>query len=146
MQNLTICNGALESANFYGIWYEIARSKNYGAFSVFSGIVRDENNITALSFDIYEPILKSWFQSWQNRAESLYAQIFMAHSIGDVKVGETSFMCAIASKERKVTFELYEAFIQDFKSNAPIWKYDIIDNKRCYALNRSKVLQGAGIL
>ncbi|GAA9659060.1 hypothetical protein HpHCM55_07400 [Helicobacter pylori] len=45
-----------------------------------------------------------------------------------------------------VTTELYENFIEDFKHNAPIWKYDLIHNKRIYAKERSHLLKGSGLL
>jgi molybdopterin synthase catalytic subunit len=55
----------------------------------------------------------------------------MAHSQGDVLVGETSFMCAIYSKHRE--FQMIEKFVEDFKANAPIWKYDLIEGDRVFA-------------
>lgn len=144
--NLSIYKGALETSKIYALWEKEARENNCGAFSLFVGIVRAENNITHLSFDIYMPILQSWFDKWQEIAESKNAKIYMAHSNGDVKVGESSYMCAIISRDRKAALELYEKFIEDFKHNAPIWKYDIINDERIYALNRSKKIKGAGIL
>ncbi|GAA6797014.1 hypothetical protein VN0280_05000 [Helicobacter pylori] len=49
-------------------------------------------------------------------------------------------------KNRKNALELYEDFIEDFKHSAPIWKYDLIDNKRIYAKERSHPLKGSGLL
>jgi molybdopterin synthase catalytic subunit len=51
-------------------WYEKYKNLNYGAFITFVGVVRDENGIDGLSFDIYEPILNSWFSSWQEKAKT----------------------------------------------------------------------------
>ncbi|RAX54739.1 molybdenum cofactor biosynthesis protein MoaE [Helicobacter sp. 16-1353] len=144
--NLSIYKGALETLKIYALWEKEVKLNNCGAFCVFTGIVRSENGISGLSFDIYMPILQLWFNNWQKKAESKNARIFMAHSNGDVKVGESSYMCAIVSPNRKSALELYESFIEDFKSNAPIWKYDIIDNQRIYAKDRSKPINGAGIL
>ena len=73
-------------------WYEKYKNLNYGAFITFVGIVRDENEIQGLSFDIYEPILNSWFSSWQEKAKKENAIVFMAHSIGDVKNHESSYI------------------------------------------------------
>ncbi len=108
--------------------------------------MRAENNIEALSFDIYEPILKEWFSKWESIAEKSGAKVKMAHSIGDVRVHHSSYLCAVFSPKRKVALELIERFVEDFKANAPIWKYDVIDGKRVYAKDRSVPMNGAGLL
>jgi molybdopterin synthase catalytic subunit len=127
-------------------WYESVNSLNYGALITFVGIIREENGIEALSFDIYEPILKSWFNKWQEEAKSRGAIVKMAHAIGDVRVGESSYISAVASPKRRVALELIDEFVEDFKANAPIWKYDVIDGKRVYAQDRSTPMSGAGLL
>ena len=199
---LSLYNGALPTDKLYTQWEAMAQSKNYGAVSIFSGIVRREQNlksqnpktptaeisldnfkgcadscarsylsgsadaqeansleiaekmtqildssdIEALSFDIYKPLLEKWFNSWQEKAHNVGAYVCMAHSIGDVPCGKSSFMCAIISSHRKVALSLYAEFVEDFKANAPIWKYDIINGQRIYAKTRSKALKGSGIL
>ncbi len=67
------------------------KRSNYGAFIPFIGIVRAENGIEALSFDIYEPLLLKWFKKWENIAKLEGAKVKMAHSIGDVPVHTSSF-------------------------------------------------------
>ncbi len=127
-------------------WYELNHKNNYGAIIHFIGVVRDENSIDGLSFDVYEPILRKWFEAWQERANKLNAKIFMAHSIGDVFVHESSYIAGVISPKRRVALELIDEFVEDFKANAPIWKYDLIDGKRVYAKDRSHKITGSGIL
>ena len=127
-------------------WYEESAGLNYGALITFIGTIREENRIEALSFDIYEPILKSWFENWQEKAKQRGAVVKMAHSIGDVPIGASSYISAVISPKRRVALELIEEFVEDFKANAPIWKYDVIDGKRVYAKDRSTPMSGAGIL
>jgi molybdopterin synthase catalytic subunit len=129
-----IYKGGLDVVKIFSKWYNLKRG---GMLLTFTGIVRDDGGVDGLSFDIYEPMLNEWFKKWQNR-------VLMAHSIGDVYVGETSFMCGVYSKHRE--FRLIEEFVEDFKASAPIWKYDLIDNKRIFAYDRSKKLPNAGIL
>lgn len=160
---LSLYHGALPTGELYTQWEAIAQSKNCGAVSIFSGIVRKEqsleshlessldsnlksNDVEALSFDIYKPLLEKWFNSWQERAHNMGAYVCMAHSIGDVPCGKSSFMCGIISSHRKVALSLYAELIEDFKANAPIWKYDVINHKRIYAKERSKAIKGSGIL
>ena len=160
---LSLYHGALPTGELYTQWEALAQSKNCGAVSIFSGIVRKEqsleshlessldsnlksNDVEALSFDIYKPLLEKWFNSWQEKAHNMGAYVCMAHSIGDVPCGKSSFMCGIISPHRKVALSLYAELIEDFKANAPIWKYDVINHKRIYAKERSKALKGSGIL
>jgi molybdopterin synthase catalytic subunit len=129
-----IYNGGLPVEEIFNKWYKL---KWGGMLLTFTGIVRDDGGINGLSFDIYEPMLNEWFKKWEDR-------VLMAHSKGNVYVGETSFMCAVYSKHRE--FKLIEEFVEDFKANAPIWKYDLIDDRRIFAKDRSKKLSNAGIL
>lgn len=146
LDTLYIHDGALNTKEIYNTWENNAREQNCGALSVFTGIVRGENNITHLSFDIYMPLLQSWFNIWQQKAKNKQAIIYMAHSRGDVEIGKSSYMCGLISKNRKSVLELYIDFIEDFKANAPIWKYDIINGSRIYALSRSKEIKGARLI
>ena len=70
----------------------------------------------------------------------------MAHSKGDVFLHEPSYVAAVFSPQRKVALKLIVEFVEDFKANAPIWKYDLLDGKRVYAKDRSSQIQGSGLL
>ena len=143
---LELYDGALDVPALLKRWYEEEATSNYGAFIPFVGTVRKENGIEGLSFDIYEPILKSWFDAWQTRAKERGATLKMAHSRGDVLVHESSYIAAVFSPKRRVALEMIEEFVEDFKASAPIWKYDIINGERVYAKERSTAIKGSGIL
>jgi molybdopterin synthase catalytic subunit len=143
---MELYNGPLNVEEITNRWYKEVSKLNYGAFITFIGIIREENKIEALSFDIYEPILKSWFDSWQKKAKAKGAVVLMAHAIGDVKISQSSYISAVASPKRRVALELIDEFVEDFKANAPIWKYDVINGKRVYAKDRSTPMSEAGIL
>jgi len=146
MEYLELYDGSLEVEKITNQWYDDFRLSNYGAIITFVGVVRDEDNIDGLSFDIYEPILHSWFTSWQEKAKSQNAIVLMAHSRGDVLNHTSSYIAAVCSPKRRVALELIDEFVEDFKRSAPIWKYDIINGQRKYALKRSTAIKGAGIL
>lgn len=137
---------ALNISEILASWYEKIGSENCGAFITFTGIVRNENGIDGLSFDIYEPLLRSWFDKWQEKAKKMDAKLFFAHAKGDVEVYKCSYLSAVLSPKRKVALKLIDEFVEDFKANAPIWKYDIKGNERIFASDRSQKLKGAGIL
>lgn len=143
---LRIYQGPLPCNEIYDSWQQIANENNCGAFITFTGIVREEGGIEGLSFDIYEPILSSWFESWQQKAKEKNATVLMAHSLGDVPINQSSYMAAIISPKRRVALEMIDIFVEDFKANAPIWKYDLIEGKRIYAKERSKPMEGSGLL
>lgn len=138
--------GALNINAIESRWLNLAKEENCGAFIKFVGIVRDEDSIDGLSFDVYEPILKKWFDSWQEKAKKQSAKLFMAHSIGDVFLGESSYIAAVLSPKRGVALEMIDTFVEDFKANAPIWKYDLKEGERIYAKERSHKIEGSGIL
>ena len=146
MQYLELYDGDLPVKEITNRWYENQRLSNYGAIITFVGVIRDENGIDGLSFDIYEPILESWFETWQKKAKKKDAIVLMAHSRGDVLNHTSSYIAAVCSPKRRVALEMIDEFVEDFKASAPIWKYDIINGKREYALNRSMKIDGAGLL
>lgn len=143
---LEIFDGSLDTRALYERWERMASERNFGAVVIFVGIVRDEAEISALSFDIYEPLLRAWFEGWQERAKAQGALICMAHSRGDVRNHTSSFACAILSPKRRVALEMSDIFVEDFKRNAPIWKYDVRNGERIYARARSQKIDGSGIL
>ncbi len=143
---LQLFEGDLPVEHIINSWYDEFRNSNYGAIITFVGVVRDENGIDGLSFDIYEPILNSWFDTWQKKANEKNALVLMAHSKGDVLNHKSSYIAAVCSPQRRVALELIDEFVEDFKKSAPIWKYDIIKGERVYARHRSTLIDGAGIL
>ena len=143
---LYLYDGALDVPKILTEWYDSERDSNYGAYIPFVGTVRSENNISGLSFDIYEPILESWFKTWQEKAKLQGAIIKMAHSRGDVMLHESSYIAAVFSPKRRVALEFIDEFVEDFKASAPIWKYDLIEGERVYAKDRSTAIKGSGLL
>ncbi|MDD5360233.1 MAG: molybdenum cofactor biosynthesis protein MoaE [Sulfurovaceae bacterium] len=143
---IEIYNGPLDVKEVISRWLDEINGKNWGAFIPFVGIVRKEDGIEALSFDIYEPILEKWFDDWQKKAKEKGAILKMAHSRGVVPVFTSSYISAVMSPKRRIALDLIDEFVEDFKANAPIWKYDVIDGERIYAEARSTAMNGAGLM
>lgn len=143
---MEIHKGALNVPEIYTKWYKEYKTQNLGALITFAGIVRDDDGIEALSFDIHKPLLQKWFDEWVKRASNEGAVVLFAHSTGDVAVSESSYFAGVVSKQRKVALKMINEFVEDFKANAPIWKYDVKDKRRIYAKDRSQKLPNAGIL
>ena len=143
---MELYQGPLDTKEIFGRWLDEQSDSNYGAYIPFVGTIRAEDDIEALSFDIYEPILRQWFDAWQVKAEKRGAMVKMAHAIGDVPIHTSSYVSAVFSPKRRVALELIDEFVEDFKANAPIWKYDVKEGKRIYAEDRSTAMSGAGLL
>jgi len=144
--SLELYNGPLDVETIFSKWLHEEEDSNYGAYIPFVGTIRAEDEIEALSFDIYEPVLNKWFNEWVERAAQRGAKVKMAHSIGDVPVHTSSYISAVFSPKRRVALELIDEFVEDFKANAPIWKYDVKEGKRIYAADRSTPMDGSGLL
>lgn len=143
---LELHNGQLQVESIFASWYSHIKEKNYGAFIPFIGIVRDEEGIDGLSFDIYEPMLRKWFNSWQVKASKQNTLIFMAHAIGIVPKHSSSFIAAVASPKRKIALSMINDFVEDFKAVAPIWKYNLFNEQKVYSKENSFSLNGSGLL
>lgn len=143
---MELYDGSLDTKEIFGRWLDEQAQSNYGAYIPFVGTIRAEDDIEALSFDIYEPVLQKWFDTWQEHAKSMGAVVKMAHAKGDVPVHTSSYISAVFSPKRRVALELIDAFVEDFKANAPIWKYDVKNGERIYAVDRSTLMEGAGLL
>jgi molybdopterin synthase catalytic subunit len=143
---LYLYDGALNVPEILKEWYISESKNNYGAYIPFVGTIRSEDGVDGLSFEIYEPILNSWFEAWRVKAKEKGAIIKMAHSRGDVMLHESSYIAAVFSPKRRVALEFIDEFVEDFKASAPIWKYDLRDGKKIYALDRSTAIKGSGIL
>ena len=143
---LKLYKGKVEVEEFFKVAYNENRFSGFGAFNSFIGIVREENGISGLYFEIYKPLLDNWFNKWQEEAKKKEAKIYMAHTDGLAKVGESSFCAFVFSRHRDVSFDLLKDFVEDFKKNAPIWKYDYIGGKKVFAMDRAKEVDNSGIL
>ncbi|HIC43528.1 MAG TPA: molybdenum cofactor biosynthesis protein MoaE [Sulfurimonas sp.] len=143
---LELFDGAVPVEKTLAKWYKEEENSNYGAYIPFIGTIRDEDGISGLSFDIYEPILNSWFDAWVLKAKEKGAILKMAHSRGDVLLHESSYIAAVFSPKRRVALEMIDEFVEDFKASAPIWKYDLKEGKRIYAKDRSTQIKGSGLL
>jgi molybdopterin synthase catalytic subunit len=146
MSMLELHDGSLNVPEILSRWYGDEATSNYGAYIPFVGTVREEDGIEGLSFDVYEPILQSWFDAWCEKVAPMGAKLKMAHSRGDVLVHDSSYIAAVFSPKRRVALETIEQFVEDFKASAPIWKYDLRGGERLYARERSTAIAGSGLL
>ena len=95
VDSLELYEGPLEIESIFSKWLHEEAESNYGAYIPFVGTIRAEDEIDALSFDIYKPVLQKWFNDWEERAAKRGAKVKMAHAIGDVPVHASSYISAV---------------------------------------------------
>lgn len=140
---MELFNGGVPVVEVLERWLEQERGNRWGAMLPFVGIVRPDQGIEGLYFELYAPLLVEWFSRWE-RVEGV--KIYFAHSFGEVPVGESSFVAAVFSTHREEGFRYLREFVEDFKAKAPIWKYDLKNGEKIFLKERGKPLPGAGIL
>ena len=145
---LLVMDGNLPLKTLYARYNRLAKAHNKGAVTHFTGFVRQEGAMgknDGLVFELYEPLLVQWFAAHKERLEGMGVVVCMAHSRGFVPVGKSSFsVCLIAKQRASVLGELAN-FVEDFKQNAPIWKYDSIAGEHVFERKRAKPLHGSGL-
>ncbi len=98
-----------------------------GAVVRFEGVVRPTEHgraLAALHYEAYEPMTT---QQLHGLARSIVAEhsllgVRVAHSIGDVAVGEVSFRLDVAAAHRVEALSAMAAFIDRLKQQVPLWK------------------------
>lgn len=145
-ENLFVSHGGIDIINFFKISNELTIEYGYGANCTFNGVVRGDGGVEGLSFNIYNTLFIKWFRDWEQRAVKSECNVLLAHSVGFVPVGETSFICSVFSKHRASALEFFPKIIEDFKRKAPIWKFNIKDGNKIYASESAYKLPFSGLL
>lgn len=101
-----------------------------GAVTVFDGIVRDNTRgrqTLRLEYTALEPLALTEMRRLCDEAVERFGvrDVALVHRLGDLKVGETSVLIAVASAHRGVTFEACRWLIDTLKKTVPIYKREI---------------------
>jgi len=98
-----------------------------GAISSFTGIVRSENNITALSIE-HHPVmtLKAMEQMIEHCMERYILNgVILIHRYGRLNIGEPIVLVAASSAHRKDAMRAVQFLIDRLKTDIPLWKKEI---------------------
>ena len=110
------------------------RHENAGAVVCFEGMVRPregEHRISALDYDVYEPMAAEQLQRLAEEQVQCRGLIgaCVEHSRGRVGVGQCSFRLRLASTHRKEAIAAMDVFIDRMKQDVPIWKKPVLAAK-----------------
>ncbi|MBI5764981.1 MAG: molybdenum cofactor biosynthesis protein MoaE [Planctomycetes bacterium] len=102
-----------------------------GALATFAGTVRAEDDcnrqLIALDYEAYEEMALSMMRCVRDRAiEKLgVLDVFIAHRLGRVKLGEASIVVGVVSAHRVASFDACRWIVDQVKIDVPIWKKDV---------------------
>ncbi|WP_344301067.1 molybdenum cofactor biosynthesis protein MoaE, partial [Sinomonas flava] len=55
-------------------------------------------------------------------------RVWIAHRVGDLKVGDAAFVCAVSAAHRGEAFRLCSDLVDRVKAEVPIWKEQFFDD------------------
>ena len=101
-----------------------------GAVTVFDGIVRDNTRgrrTLHLEYTALEPLALTEMRRLCAEAVERFGvrDVALVHRLGELRIGETSVLIAVASAHRGVTFEACRWLIDTLKKTVPIYKREI---------------------
>lgn len=106
----------------------LVRDDARGATVTFCGIVReratDGRAVVGLFYEAHERMAEAEFAGIAAEAVASFGDctIAVAHRTGDLRVGETAVVVAVAAAHRGTAFDACRYTIDQLKARAPIWK------------------------
>lgn len=99
---------------------------NVGAMVAFTGIVRSDDGLSALTIEHYPGMTEREIARHVDEAARRWPLLGVAiiHRIGRLAPGERIVLVAVAGAHRKPAFEAAEFLIDYLKTRAPFWKQE----------------------
>lgn len=97
----------------------------HGAVLVFWGVVRDhdhDESVSALEYRAHPDAVKFHRRCCEDAAASSGLPAAAVHRVGDLTIGDTALVAAVASPHRAEAFAALQALVDRIKTEVPIWK------------------------
>lgn len=109
-----------------------------GAVVVFDGIVRDNSRgrrTLYLVYEAYEEMALKQMRALVDKAMQDFEirDIRLVHRLGQLAIGETSVLIAVASAHRAAAFDACRWLIDTLKKTVPIWKREHFEDGAVWA-------------
>jgi molybdopterin synthase catalytic subunit len=109
--------------------YDAVQAEAAGAVALFVGVVRDHDAgraVTSLSYTAHptaDAVLRDVVEAviGAQQVEAVAA----VHRIGDLAIGDTAVVVAVACGHRGSAFSLCQQLIDEIKTRVPIWKHQV---------------------
>lgn len=100
---------------------------SHGAIASFTGIVRCENDITALSIEHHPVMSYKALEKLCTNTAQLYGllSVTIIHRYGTLKLGEPIVFVAAASAHRTEAMQAIIYMMDRLKTDVPLWKKEI---------------------
>ncbi|MGZ5960277.1 MAG: molybdenum cofactor biosynthesis protein MoaE [Rhizomicrobium sp.] len=97
-----------------------------GAVATFTGYVRGDEGLTALTLEHYPGMTEHEIARIAAEAEKRWSLTgaTIIHRVGRLEVGERIVLVAVASEHRAAAFEACEFLMDYLKTRAPFWKQE----------------------
>lgn len=95
-----------------------------GAVASFTGIVRDDNGVTAIELEHYPAMTEASLNRLVAEASARWSLLgaVLIHRAGIIKVGEPIVLVGTAASHRAEALEACAFLIDRLKTDAPFWK------------------------
>ena len=97
-----------------------------GAVATFTGYVREDDGLTALTLEHYPGMTEHEIARIANDAANRWqlTGVTIIHRVGRLKVGERIVLVAVAASHRGAAFAACEFLMDYLKTRAPFWKQE----------------------
>jgi molybdopterin synthase catalytic subunit len=109
-----------------GVECAVLSVDNAGALVAFTGIVRSDDGLAALTIEHYPGMTEREIARHVDEAARRWPLlgVVIIHRIGRLAPGERIVLVAVASAHRKSAFDAAEFLIDYLKARAPFWKQE----------------------
>ncbi len=116
-----------------------ADQTNVGAVASFVGLVRGDDDLTALTLEHYPGMTEREIAGHVDEAAKRWPLmgITIIHRVGTLKPGERIVLVAVSSSHRAAAFAACEFLMDYLKTRAPFWKREDRDGKTHWVEARS---------
>jgi molybdopterin synthase catalytic subunit len=97
----------------------------HGAVLVFWGVVRDHDHdkfVSALEYRAHPDAEKFLRRCCEDAAAASGLPTAAIHRVGDLTIGDTALVAAVASPHRAEAFAALQTLVDRIKTEVPIWK------------------------
>jgi len=112
----------------FDIAVEIANldAQDTGAVATFTGMVRKEGDLTALTLEHYPGMTEREIARIADDAQTRWPLlgVTIIHRIGRLMPGEKIVLVAVAAQHRSAAFQACEFLMDYLKTRAPFWKQE----------------------
>jgi molybdopterin synthase catalytic subunit len=118
---------------------EALRKNSAGAIATFTGYVRGDDDLTALTLEHYPAMTEREIARHVAEAEQKWPLlgVTIVHRVGRLKPGERIVFVAVAAAHRRTAFEACEFLMDYLKVHAPFWKQEERDGRMSWVEAKS---------